>query len=209
MDHLTADALLAAYANGYFPMADGRDEKELYWYMPEQRGILPLDKFHIPGRLKKFMRDCPYDIKIDSAFEKVIRACADIRTDKRDATWINDTIISLYCELAELGFAHSVECWQQGELVGGLYGVSLGAAFFGESMFSTATNASKVALVSLVEKLKRLGYQLLDTQYVNDHLVQFGVQEIARTDYLVLLEKALNASPNPSTRFLTESDIKS
>jgi leucyl/phenylalanyl-tRNA--protein transferase len=206
---ITASRLLHAYANGYFPMADGRNESELYWYTPQLRGILPLDNFHIPGSLKKFLRHCPYRVKVDTAFEKVIRACADTRTGKPGGTWINDTIIALYCELARDGVAHSVECWQDGELAGGLYGVSLGGAFFGESMFSQAPNASKVALMHLVERLKAAGYLLLDTQYVNDHLKQFGVREIAREDYLALLAKALNASPNPSTRFLTASDIRS
>jgi leucyl/phenylalanyl-tRNA--protein transferase len=208
-EEITAEQLLEAYASGYFPMADGRDEKELYWYTPEHRGILPLDGFHIPGSLKKFLRNCPYQIKIDTAFEAVIRACADTRSEKRKETWINDTIIGLYSQLASEGFAHSVECWQDEVLIGGLYGVSLGGAFFGESMFSLAPNASKVALVHLVERLRNAGYMLLDTQYVNEHLMQFGVQEIVRADYLVLLTNALNASPNPSTRFLTASDIKS
>jgi len=206
---LIADELLAAYAAGYFPMADSRDATELYWYAPELRGILPLDDFHVPRSLQKFLRDCPYAVKVDTAFEQVIRACANIKTEKRLNTWINDTIILLYCELAQRGHAHSVECWQDGQLVGGLYGVSLGGAFFGESMFSHVPNASKVALVALVERLKNAGYTLLDTQYVNDHLVQFGVQEIEKDVYLELLEKALNASPNPSTRFLMASDIKS
>jgi leucyl/phenylalanyl-tRNA--protein transferase len=206
---LTADTLLAAYAQGYFPMADGRDERELFWYTPELRGILPLADFHVPRSLRKFLRDCPYEVKIDTAFEQVIRACADTRSPKRRETWINDDIIALYSEIARRGFAHSVECWSGEKLAGGLYGVSLGGAFFGESMFSHAENASKVALVHLVERLKRAGYTLLDTQYVNEHLLQFGVREIARADYLALLEKALKVSPSPSTRFLTASDIKS
>lgn len=204
---LTAEALLAAYATGYFPMADGREEKELYWYAPEQRGILPLDGFHVPRSLQKFMRHSPYEVRVDTAFEAVIRACADLRAEK--GTWINDTIIRLYTRLWDLGFAHSVECWEEDRLIGGLYGVSLGGAFFGESMFSIAVNASKVALVHLVERLRMAGYTLLDTQYLNDHLKQFGVREIPRPDYLELLAKALKASPNPSTRFLIASDIKS
>ena len=206
---ITADQLLAAYASGYFPMADDRESEELYWYYPERRGILPLATFHVPGSLRKFLRHCRYEVTVDAEFEAVIRACADARGPGRSGTWINDTIIALYSELARRGFAHSVECRQEGRLIGGLYGVSLGGAFFGESMFSLATNASKVALVHLVERLKRAGYLLLDAQYVNKHLTQFGVQEVVREDYLALLEKALNASPNPSTRFLTASDIKS
>jgi len=191
---LTSEELLAAYAGGYFPMADGRHNEELHWYAPEIRGILPLDAFHVPASLRKFMRNCPYEVKMDTAFESVIRACADAGTSDRKDTWINDTIIALYCELAAMGFAHSVECWQEGKLVGGLYGVSLGGAFFGESMFSTATNASKVALVHLVEHLKGCGFLLLDTQYVNDHLLQFGVTEIAREDYMERLAQALAAN---------------
>lgn len=206
---LTADELLAAYAQGYFPMADSRHAEELYWYYPERRGILPLDDFHVPGSLKKFLRNSPYEVRMDTAFESVIRACAETRNLKRHDTWINDEIIALYCELAHRGFAHSVECWQGETLAGGLYGVSLGGAFFGESMFSHAPNASKVALVHLVDRLRRVGYMLLDTQYVNAHLLQFGVKEIVRGDYLALLAKALKVSPNPSTRFLTASDIRS
>ena len=206
---LTIDHLLSAYASGFFPMAESRDAEDLHWYYPEQRGILPLDKFHIPHSLQKFMRHSTYRITMDTAFEHVIRACADVRTKKREDSWINDSIIALYTELFQRGYAHSVECWDQKKLVGGLYGVSIGGAFFGESMFSLAPNASKLTLVHLVERLKEAGYQLLDTQYVNDHLVQFGVQEIIRKDYLELLAKALNASPNPSTRLRTASDIKS
>jgi leucyl/phenylalanyl-tRNA---protein transferase len=206
---LTCDQLLAAYAGGYFPMADSRNARELYWYCPEKRGVLPLESFHVPRSLEKFLRHCPYEVTADKAFEQVIRACADARTRQREDTWINDEIIALYCELAQRGHAHSVECWQEGMLAGGLYGVSLGGAFFGESMFSLAVNASKVALVNLVERLKRAGYELLDTQYVNDHLLQFGVIEINRADYLQALTKALKASPNPSARFLTASDIRS
>jgi leucyl/phenylalanyl-tRNA--protein transferase len=206
---LTTEALLAAYASGYFPMADSRDAKELHWYYPVRRGVLPLDTFHVPRSLQKFLRHNPYRVTFDRVFEQVIHACADMRSAKRKESWINDRIIALYCELAEQGYAHSVECWKGEELVGGLYGVSLGGAFFGESMFSVAGNASKVALVFLVERLRQAGYRLLDTQYVNDHLLQFGVKEIPRSDYLSLLEKALKASPNPSTRFLTPSDIRS
>lgn len=203
------EQLLAAYASGYFPMATSRKGKALRWYSPDMRGIIPLDNFHIPHSLQKFLRHSPFEVKFDTAFEAVIRACADARSEKRQDTWINDTIIALYVQLACVGHAHSVECWKDGQLLGGLYGVSLGGAFFGESMFSLATNASKVALVALVKQLQIAGYQLLDTQYVNDHLLQFGAVEVKREDYLALLAKALYASPNPSTRFLMASDIKS
>ncbi len=194
---LTVNVLLSAYAAGYFPMADSRDAEELYWYSPEERGILPLDAFHIPRSLRKFMRAHPYEIKFNTAFPDVIRACAEMKSEKRRETWINDKIISLYCELAELGYAHSVEAWLDSRLVGGLYGVSLGRAFFGESMFSRADNASKIALVHLVERLHALGYILLDTQYINDHLLQFGAKSIPRTTYMQLLEKALAITPGP------------
>lgn len=192
---LTINDLISAYASGYFPMAEGRDTKELYWYSPEERGIILLDKFNIPRSLMKFMRHCHYEIKFDTAFEQVIRACADTKSEKRDNTWINDEIIYLYCELAQAGYAHSVECWTGDKLSGGLYGVSLGGAFFGESMFSHAPNASKVALVHLVSKLRDLGYTLLDTQYTNDHLMQFGVTSVKKTEYLEMLENALKNSP--------------
>jgi len=191
-------------------MADSRQGDELRWYSPLQRGVLPLDeRFHIPRSLKKFMKHCPYEVRVDTVFGEVIRACADVRTQTRQDTWINDRIIGLYETLAKRGDAHSVECWHKGKLVGGLYGISISGAFFGESMFSHMPHASKVALVHLVECLRRAGYRLLDTQYVNDHLRQFGVMEISRMDYLEYLEKALNTSPNPSTRFLIASDIKS
>lgn len=187
---ITADTLLAAYADGYFPMAKSRDDPQLYWFHPEQRGVLPLETFHVPVRLARFMRKRPFTVTVDKAFADVIRACA-----VREDTWINNTIIALYCELHERGFAHSVECWREDTLVGGVYGVALGGAFFGESMFSRTTNASKVALVHLVELLKKTGYRLLDTQYVNDHLKQFGAEEIAREEYMRRLDEALNAPP--------------
>lgn len=207
---LTPDTLLAAYRRGYFPMADNREGDELHWYSPMRRGVIPLDdSFHVPRSLQKFIKRDPYEIRVDTAFGDVIRACADARSEKRQDTWINDMIIELYEELARRGDAHSVECWHEGKLVGGLYGVSIGGAFFGESMFSLMTHASKVALVHLVERLRRAGYKLLDAQYVNDHLRQFGIMEVPRAAYLESLENALNASPSPSTRFLTVSDIRS
>ena len=232
---VTPHQLLAAYENGYFPMALAADDPELYWFSPEERGVLPLgDGFHIPTSLAKFMKTQPYRITVDTAFEQVIRACGT-----RNETWINETIVSLYTELHRMGHAHSVEVWDssnaktmprvgsaepegQGSasnareggvsppsnkqlLIGGLYGVSLGGAFFGESMFSRASNASKIALVSLVELLREAGYALLDTQYVNDHLKQFGVEAMPKETYMMKLANALSASPNPSTRFSTVS----
>lgn len=194
MNTLTPEILLSAYAQGYFPMAKSRSAKEVNWYYPEHRGILPLEEFHVPSSLAKFMRKSNYRISIDENFREVIIACADAPRDADGGTWINDEIIDAYCELHRLGYAHSVEVWEENELIGGLYGVSLGRAFFGESMFSRKTNASKSALVYLVEHLKSQNYQLLDTQYVNDHLLQFGVKEIPRVEYLALLQAALSMS---------------
>jgi leucyl/phenylalanyl-tRNA---protein transferase len=187
MEKLTTELLLQAYANGYFPMAESRDAKQLYWFYPEKRGIITLDGFHVPSTLAKFLRKNPFTVTVDKAFPEVIRACAE----RSDDTWINEEIIALYSALHEQGFAHSVECWENNILVGGLYGVALAGAFFGESMFSRTPNASKVALVHLVKLLKDAGYTLLDTQYVNDHLKQFGVVEIPRAEYLKRLEAAL------------------
>lgn len=188
--NLTPELLLKAYAIGIFPMAEGRDHAELHWIDPELRGILPLDGFHIPRKLKRMVRRKDFEITCDAAFAGIIRACAEQVSDRPD-TWINPTIERLYTELHEAGFAHSVECWRGGELVGGLYGVSLGAAFFGESMFSRAPDASKVALVHLVVRLRRGGYRLLDTQFVTPHLSRFGVVEIPRQEYRGLLAQAI------------------
>ncbi len=194
MQEITVELLLSAYANGYFPMAGSRKGRKIHWYDPDLRGILPLDDFHAPKSLIKYMKNNNFIYKMDTSFREVITACAERMED----TWINDTIINLYCDLHELGFAHSVECWKDNALIGGLYGVSLGGAFFGESMFSRAPNASKCALVHLVSLLKHSGYALLDTQYVNDHLKQFGVVEITRDAYREKLEAALHITPqNP------------
>lgn len=187
---LTPSLLLSAYAHGVFPMAKSRDGQEIAWYEPEMRGILPLDQFHVPRSLQKFIRQKKFDVTFDLAFEQVIRACADTRRD----TWINDTIINLYTETHKLGFAHSVEVWEKGtkNLVGGVYGLSIGRAFFGESMFSTKTNASRTALVYLAARLWRRGYILLDTQFINEHLKQFGCIEIPRDEYHDILARALS-----------------
>lgn len=202
-NNLSAEQLLNAYANGYFPMAESRDSEELMWFYPTKRGIIPLDGFHIPKSLSKFMRKSSYRFTVDEAFPEVIQACAQTARSHEKGTWINATIERLYTELWAYGFAHSVECWEEETLIGGLYGVSLGGAFFGESMFSTKTNTSRCCLVHLVRILTEAGYSLLDTQYVNEHLTQFGVIEIPRKAYLSKLEYALNASDNPSTRFST------
>lgn len=191
MRPLTSDLLLRAYAMGIFPMARSRTDQRLYWIDPDQRGILPLDAFHLPRSLRKTLRRGVFDIRIDTAFEQVMQNCAEATGDRPD-TWINDEIVRLFVELHHLGMAHSVETWREDRLVGGLYGLSLGSAFFGESMFSRETDASKVALVDLVARLKRAGYRLLDTQFVTDHLSRFGAREIPRHQYLKLLAAAVD-----------------
>ena len=191
MAGLNPDILLRAYAVGLFPMAEHRDDSTLYWIDPEKRGILPLESFHIPRRLRRKLGRRHFEVRCDSAFEAVIRNCASPRPG-RGETWINDEIIDLYIELHEMGRAHSVESWRDGDLVGGLYGVTLGAVFFGESMFSVETDASKVALVHLVARLRKGGFRLLDTQFVTRHLNQFGAMEIHRSGYRQLLADALD-----------------
>jgi len=187
---LSAEILLAAYAAGIFPMAESAEDPELFWVDPRRRGILPLDGFHVPKRLRRVIRQGGFEIRCDSAFEEVIRGCAEA-TEKRPNTWINDQIVRLYAGLFASGAAHSVETWQEDMLVGGLYGVAIGAAFFGESMFSRATDASKVALVHLAARLRLGGYRLLDTQFLTPHLAQFGGVEITRARYHRLLADAL------------------
>jgi leucyl/phenylalanyl-tRNA--protein transferase len=190
---LTPDLLLRAYAEGLFPMAERRDDPALYWVSPERRGIIPLEEFHVPRRLARTMRAGRFSLTSDKAFGAVIRACAT-PAPGREESWINGEILRLYDALHVAGHAHSVESWQDGELAGGLYGVALGAAFFGESMFSRRTDASKVALVHLVKLLRQGGYKLLDTQFLTSHLARFGTIEIARTQYLTLLQDALRHS---------------
>jgi leucyl/phenylalanyl-tRNA--protein transferase len=187
---LTPEILLSAYAQGLFPMAERRDDPTLYWVSPEKRGVIPLDGFHVPKRLARTIHGNRYRVTSDKAFAKVMLACA-APAPGREQTWINDEILRLYAALHAGGHAHSVECWEGGELAGGLYGVSLGAAFFGESMFSSVPDASKVALVALVEMLRRGGFILLDTQFLTPHLARFGAYEIPREEYLVLLHQAI------------------
>ncbi len=187
---LTPEGLLRAYAVGLFPMAEGRHDPRLYWIDPDVRGVIPLDGFHVPRRLARTVRQDRFEVRADGAFGEVIRACAAPGRG-REATWINNQIITLYEALHRMGNAHSVECWVEGAVVGGLYGVSIGGAFFGESMFSHATDASKVALVHLVARLKRGGYRLLDAQFVTDHLRRFGAVEIPRAAYRRMLAEAL------------------
>ena len=190
--------LLQAYRRGVFPMADSRDDPNLFLIDPDERGILPLKDFHVPRRLKRSVRQEPFSITVDQAFNRVIEACA-VASDGRPSTWINTAIINLYASLHREGHAHSVECWQGGELVGGLYGISVGGAFFGESMFSTATDASKIALVHLVARLIAGGYVLLDAQFHNPHLDQFGMQTLTRNEFQKKLRTALETEADFNT----------
>jgi leucyl/phenylalanyl-tRNA--protein transferase len=189
---LTPQVLLKAYACGIFPMAESADDPGLYWIEPEARGIIPLGRFHIPKRLARTVRQDEFEIHIDRDFDAVIAGCADVAPG-RNKTWINTRIRRLYADLFELGHCHTIEAWHDGRLVGGLYGVRLGAAFFGESMFTRVRDASKVALVHLVARLKVGGFRLLDTQFTTDHLKQFGAVDVDRRQYHHLLEKAIGA----------------
>lgn len=192
MDTFGPLQLLACYSRGVFPMADARDDDKIFLVDPEHRGVLPLVGFHVPRRLARTVRADRFEVRFDTAFPQVVALCAEAAPD-RSETWINAIIQNLYVELFAMGHAHSVECWRDGQLVGGLYGVSLGGAFFGESMFSRATDASKVALVHLVARLITGGYRLLDAQFITDHLTQFDAEEIPRTTYQRRLAKALPA----------------
>lgn len=184
MERIPSHVLLGAYTEGVFPMAEGG---EVLWFSPLKRGLIPLDdRFHIPHGLKRVLRRKTFEVKRDSAFRQVIEACG-----ARDETWIDQVIVESYTQLHEIGFAHSVECWDDEGLQGGLYGVALGRAFFGESMFTRKADASKVALVHLVEWLREDGYTMLDTQWMTDHLRQFGGEEISRDEYFILLDEAL------------------
>ena len=187
---ITPEVLLKAYACGIFPMAEAADDPALYWIEPERRGILPLNRLHVPTRLKRTIRQSVFDVRIDNDFDAVISGCGAARPG-RQTTWINEKIRSLCKSLFGMGYCHTVETWRDGKLVGGLYGVSLGGAFFGESMFSTERDASKIALSYLAARLIHGGYRLLDCQFVTDHLRQFGTIEINRAEFHVELEAAL------------------
>ncbi|HXG78354.1 MAG TPA: leucyl/phenylalanyl-tRNA--protein transferase [Methyloceanibacter sp.] len=187
---ITPQVLLKAYACGIFPMAESAEDNALYWIEPERRGILPLDRVHVPRRLARTIRKGGFEVKIDRNFEAVIEGCAAPRSGRR-STWINGRIRSLYRELFALGHCHTVEVWQDGMLTGGLYGVHLGRAFFGESMFSRVRDASKIALVYLVARLIYGGFTLLDTQFVTGHLARFGAIEVSREEFQRFLEAAL------------------
>jgi leucyl/phenylalanyl-tRNA--protein transferase len=186
----SVDDLIACYRRGVFPMADARDDERIFLIDPDRRGVIPLQGFHVPHRLARTVRADAFQVRIDTAFETVIEACAESRPGRME-TWINAPIQALYGELYARGLAHSVECWAGSELVGGLYGVTLGAAFFGESMFSLARDSSKVALIHLVARLIAGRFQLLDTQFLTGHLSQFGAQDIPRAHYRKRLMLAL------------------
>lgn len=188
---VTADLLLQAYRSGIFPMAEHKDDPELFWVDPRKRGILPMDGFHISRSLAKRLRQQHYRITLNSAFEEVLAGCAD-----RSETWISQNIHRLYCELHAMGAAHSLEVWMEGTLVGGVYGVTVGRAFCGESMFSTRTDASKIALAWLVDLLNRCGFVLFDTQFLTPHLASLGGLEIARNSYHQRLAHALQGTPD-------------
>jgi leucyl/phenylalanyl-tRNA--protein transferase len=189
---ITPELLLRAYSIGMFPMSESADDPELFWVEPDIRGIIPLDAFHISASLTKAIRKKPFDIRFDTAFDQVVDKCAEAAPD-RPSTWINQTIRELYGALHRLGHAHSVEAFEGDELVGGLYGVTLGSAYFGESMFSRRTNASKICLVHLVERLRERGFTLLDTQFTTEHLKTFGAVDIPKAEYGVLLDKAMES----------------
>jgi leucyl/phenylalanyl-tRNA--protein transferase len=193
MTTITPELLLRAYAAGIFPMGENRDDPTLYWIDPERRGVIPLAGFHVPRRLARTIRGSDDWAIVDRSFDTVVRACA-APARGRNTTWINDEILRLYGELHRRGHAHSVEIWRNERLIGGLYGVVLGAAFFGESMFSLERDASKVALVHLVARLRAGGFRLLDTQFVTEHLSRFGTIELARVDYHRLLAQAIDQS---------------
>lgn len=214
---LTPELILEAYRQGLFPMAYSADSPYVHWICPEERGQLSIEGLHIPRSLKKttlknLNRNGSYFIKINSDFAAVIHECAQV-TDERPDTWINESIIKVYQDLHKQGHAHSVECWEKTDegdvLVGGLYGLSIGGAFFGESMFSRAPNASKIALVHLAARLWKGGYALLDTQFVNDHLTQFGVYEVSHHDYKAVLDKAVELPGDFMLENLSEREIVS
>lgn len=190
---ITPELLLRAYSIGMFPMSESADDPELFWVEPDIRGIIPLDGFHVSKSLQKAIRKAPFDIRFDTAFDQVVEKCAETAED-RPSTWINQQIKDLYGALHRLGHAHSVEAFEGDELVGGLYGVTLGSAYFGESMFSRRTNASKICLVHLVERLKERGFTLLDTQFTTEHLKTFGAVDIPKAEYGVLLDRAMESA---------------
>ncbi|OFW89199.1 MAG: leucyl/phenylalanyl-tRNA--protein transferase [Alphaproteobacteria bacterium RIFCSPHIGHO2_02_FULL_46_13] len=188
---ITPFDLLDIYKQGFFPMAEHREDKEFQFYAPHTRALLPIKDLHIPKRLKRKMHHVAYDMRIDTAFADVIHHCANVQRSKESNTWINDRIIALFIQLHEMGVAHSVETWRDGKLIGGLYGLTLGSTFCGESMFSIETDASKVALVTLTKHLDKQGFKLLDSQFRNPHLDQFGLYEIPQEEYVEMMQAGL------------------
>ena len=203
---LTPELLLEAYRHGLFPMAYSAGSPYVHWICPELRGQLPIAGLHLSRSLKNTLRAAPFEIRIDTAFNDVIRECA-AKTDKRPETWINDQIIKAYIKMHESGHAHSIECWQDDKLVGGLYGVRLGGAFFGESMFSRVTDASKVALAHTAARLWKGGFQMFDTQFVNDHLKQFGVYEMPHPEFKIALAEATKIDADFVLKGISQHDI--
>lgn len=189
MTRLSPDLLLRAYAAGVFPMSEAQDDPRVFWVDPERRGVLPIDGFHLSRSLRKTILRHPFELTLNMDFDGVVRGCAG-----RDETWINDTIFRAYFALHRMGYCHSIEAWSGDTLVGGVYGVALGRAFFGESMFSTETDASKVALATLIAHLGRTGFELFDTQFVTDHLASLGAVEMSRAEYHAALEAALTGN---------------
>lgn len=211
MMELNAESLLNAYRSGLFPMAESRKATVINWICPRIRGILPLNQFHLPKRLKRKIKTWPHKVLVNQNFKAVIEACAAPRSNQHE-TWINDEIIAIYCEIHALGFAHSIECWSNEKLIGGLYGIAIGGAFFGESMFSLVTDASKVALVHLVARLNVGSYKLLDIQFTTSHLECFGAMSIPHHQYIKLLKHALtkrgdfySLGANPDSNLILQS----
>ena len=197
-DRLSPSLLVQAYSRGLFPMAESRDDSRLFWVDPEERGVLPIDGFHVPKRLRRTVKQDRFRVTHDLAFEQVIQACSELDQRRgRFDTWINIEIVRAYVQLFQLGHAHSIECWQDGRIVGGLYGVSIGAAFFGESMFSIATDASKLALWHLSEQLADWRFALIDCQVVSPHLLSLGAYALSRKDFLQQLQQGVQL-PKPA-----------
>lgn len=203
---MTPEVILEAYRHGYFPMAESSDAKNFFMVSPENRGLIPIEEMHIPRSLLKSMRQKPFEITVDQNFTKVIDLCAEI-TKQRPDTWINKSITKLFIELHDYGYAHSIECYKDGRMIGGLYGLAIGATFFGESMFSRESNASKTALVHLVARLWKGGFKMLDTQWTNPHLEQFGCHEIPREQYLERLNEAVKVQAEFNPGDLGEEEI--
>ena len=193
--NIPINSVIEAYKQGMFPMAETYSSKEIYWIEPKKRGVFYFNKIKIPKKFKRFLKKNNFQIAIDNNFEQVINNCAKLNSNRKD-TWINSTIKKIYIEMYNRGYGHSVECYIQSELVGGLYGIEIGGVFFGESMFSFVSNASKVTLVHLLERLKIGGFKILDTQFINEHLKQFGATEVSNKEFKSIIEKNINKEAN-------------